>query len=268
MTAMPSWQLVAASAEAAPSSTLRVLPLRHTTVIAEIAGRRVVFDPSLSPSFSAQGVFAGPLPARHADEVGPVDLVCISSGEATSFDPRTLVALDARHASILVGDDDTARRIRQLGWRRVRVVSPTTPVDVGGLRIQASPGRGLLGPAVGFVVGSANHDGARLWHTGLLPPLEVDARAAAFASANPVDVVLGCAWGLRSRTGGPPLQADVDDVAALARLARAQVLLPIGRDAVATGLFSLVWEQEPMPVVVEQGLRIERPVNGTWYGRP
>ena len=245
-----------------------MLPLRHTTVVAEVAGRRVVFDPSLSLSFSAPGVFTGPLPARHADEIGPVDLVCISSGEATSFDPRTLTALDAWHASILVGDDDTARRVRQLGWRRVRVVSPTTPVDVGGLRIQASPGRGLTGPAIGFVVGSANREGPRLWHTGLLPPLEVDARAAAFASANPVDVVLGCAWGLRSRTGGPPLQADIDDVAALARLARARVLLPIGRDAVAAGLFSLVWEQEAPAVAVDQhrgGLHIERPVNGTWY---
>ncbi len=225
-----------------------------------------MFDPSLSPSFSAQGVFAAPSPARHADELGPVDLVCISSGEATNFDPRTLAALDARHASILVGDDDTARRVRQLGWRRVRVVSPTTPVDVGGLRVQASPGRGLLGPAVGFVIGSANHTGLRVWHTGPLAPLEVDARVAAFASAHAADVVLGCAWGLRARIGGPAVQAGVDDVAALARLARARMLLPIGRDAVATGLFSLVWE--PADVVnldVGRSLHIERPVNGTWY---
>ena len=213
---------------------------------------------------------SAPPAARAADELGPLDVVCISSGEPTAFDPRTLDALDARFASILVGDDDTARRVRQRGWRRVRVVQPGDAVDVAGLRIIASPGRGLTGPAVGFVVGAGGvAGGPRLWHTGSLPPLEVDARAAIFANDHRVDVVLGCAWGLRARTGGPPLLADLDDVIALARLAHAKVLLPIATDAATVGLFSLVWERETVisdvDVDVSRGLRVERPVNGTWY---
>lgn len=243
-------------------------------MLADVAGRRVLFDPSLSPSFSAPGVFSAPPAARDADALGPVDVVCISSGEVTALDVRTLDALSLRGASVFVGDDDTARRVRQRGLRRVRVLRPGQPVDVVGLRIEASPARGLVGEAIGFTVHGPGTPG--LWHTGPLPPLEVDARAASFASAHPVDVVLGCAWGLTTRAGGPPLAADLDDVAALARIARAHVLLPIGADADVAGVFRLGLER-PVPTstttpstpsapTTTTTLRIERPVRGTWYG--
>jgi L-ascorbate metabolism protein UlaG (beta-lactamase superfamily) len=237
--------------------------LRHSTVLLEVAGRRVLFEPSLSPSFSAQGLFSAPAPARDPTELGPLDVVCISSGEVTSFDPHTLRALDARRASILVGDDDTAARVRHLGWRRVRVLAAGHSVDIGGLRFTASPGRGVFGDAVGFVV---DDRGFRLWHTGPLPALETDATVAGFAAAHPVDVVLGCSNGLRLRTGGPPLQAEVADVVTLARVAQARTLLHIGNDATPAGIFSLVWAHDnDEPTSPRAPPAVVRPTPGDWF---
>jgi L-ascorbate metabolism protein UlaG (beta-lactamase superfamily) len=237
--------------------------LRHSTVLLEIAGRRVLFEPSLSPSFSAQGLFSAPTPARDPSELGPLDVVCISSGEVTSLDPRTLLALDAKRASILVGDDDTAARVRHLGWRRVRVMTAGNSVDIGGLRFLASPGHGVFGAAVGFVV---DDRGFRVWHTGPLAALETDATVAGFAAAHPVDVVLGCSNGLRLRTGGAPLQAEYADVVTLARVAQARTLVPIGNDATPAGVFSLVWARDDDEDALHNAPpAVVRPTPGDWF---
>lgn len=240
--------------------------LRHSTVLLEVAGRRVLFEPSLSPSFSAQGVFSAPTPARDPSELGPLDVVCISSGEVTSFDPRTLLALDAKRASILVNDDDTAARVRHLGWRRVRVLAAGQSVDIGGLRFLASPGRGVFGSAVGFVVDDRGFRSFRVWHTGPLPALETDATVAGFAAAHPVDVVLGCSNGLRLRTGGPPLQAEYADVVTLARVAQAHTLVPIGNEATPAGVFSLVWARDNDEATSPSAPpAVVRPTPGDWF---
>lgn len=243
-----------AAAQPVPTSSLRLMRLRHTSVLVEVPGvralpRRVLFDPSLQPSYSMQGVFSAPPSPRREEALGALDLVCISSADPTSFDPRSLAALDTRGAAVLVPDDSVARRVRDLGLTKVRVMRPGDVAETAGLVVRASPGRGVVGEAIGFHI--VDRDEARagsprgLWHTGLLPPLEVDAAASTFATLHPADVVLGCAWGLRLRAGGPPLLADVLDATTLARLAGARVLVPLGREARPAGVFSLVWESPP-----------------------
>ena len=241
-----------APAQPVASSSLRLMHLRHTSVLAEIPGsrtspRRVLFDPSLQPSFSMQGLFAAPPSPRREESLGPLDVVCISSSDPTSFDPRSLAALDTRRAAVLVPDDSVARRARHLGLTKVRVMRPGDVTETAGLVVRASPGRGVVGDAIGFHVMDrdevrAGLPGRGLWHTGLLPPLEVDAAASTFATLHPADVVLACTWGLRLRAGGPPLLADVLDATTLARLAGARLLVPLGQEARPAGVFSLVWE--------------------------
>jgi hypothetical protein len=293
---MAATALSPSSATSTTTAPLRLLPLRHTSVLVDIAGRRVLFDPSLSPSFSAQGVFAAPPSARSPDELGPLDLVCVSSGELTSFDPRTVARLDLGRARILVPDDDTAARVRRLGHRRVRVVRAGDTVAVAGLVVHVSPGRGVASDAVGFHIAHADAwststststptstststpttttAAASIWHTGLVPPLDVDARVAAFAGTHAARVVLGCAWGLRLRAGGPDYAASLDDAITLARLARARVLFPLGasRDAATpTGVFSLVLGRSPPPpepLPESADLAVRLPLAGTWYRLP
>ncbi len=283
---MAATALSPSSATSTTTAPLRLMPLRHMSVLVEIAGRRVLFDPSLSPSFSAQGVFAAPPSARSPDELGPLDLVCVSSGELTSFDPRTVARLDLGRARILVPDDDTAARVRRLGHSRVRVVRAGDTVAVAGLVVHVSPGRGVASDAVGFHIAHADGSStttttttttttaASIWHTGLVPPLDVDARVAAFAGTHAARVVLGCAWGLRLRAGGPDYAASLDDAITLARLARARVLFPLGasRDAATpTGVFSLVLGRSPPlpePLPESADLAVRLPLAGTWYRLP
>jgi hypothetical protein len=107
-----------------------------------------------------------------------------------------------------------------------------------------------------------------------VPPLDVDARVAAFAGTHAARVVLGCAWGLRLRAGGPDYAASLDDAITLARLARARVLFPLGasRDAATpTGVFSLVLGRSPPlpePLPESADLAVRLPLAGTWYRLP
>jgi hypothetical protein len=95
----------------------------------------------------------------------------------------------------------------------------------------------------------------------------LDAQVMSFAADHPAGVVAGCCSGLGLSSSGPPLFADVDDALALARLARARVLLPVARGAAPAGLFSLVLAapKRTRPVTTSRDPRVEEPVMGTWY---
>lgn len=206
--------------------------LRHTTVLIEIAGQRVLVDPCFAPGLGAGGVLQAPAPAVLPDELGPLDLVLVTSGLPGALDRSGYGALDTRRAVVLVPDEGVRRRVLRAGVaRRVRVVGAGDVVRVGPLSIAVSPAQvPMLWPAaraVGFCIEGA---GARVWHTGPLPPLDVAADAVAFATDHAVDVVLGVSPGVALRVGGPPWFAGVADLQALARLARARAVVPLGDD--------------------------------------
>ncbi len=232
-----------------------------------MGGRRVLIDPSLRRGFGVQGLVqeaAGPAPPAPGS-LGRLDVVAVTSGEPGSFDLDTVARLDLRRTRFLVPDEGVRKRLALLGHSGVRVVRPGDVVVVGGVRVSVSPARGLLSSAVGFHLDGGS--GSTLWHTGPIPPLEVDALAMSFAADHAANVV--CAWaaGIALSSSGPPLFADGDDALALARLARARILLPIGRGMVPAGLFSLVFTTTASspPITTSRDPRIEDPVSGTWY---
>jgi hypothetical protein len=136
-------------------------------------------------------------------------------------------------------------------------------VVIGGVAITASPAAAVIGRGVGFHLDDGR---AALWHTGSIPPLDVDAGSTAFAADHPARVVCAGASGLSLSSGGPPLFADVDDGVALARLAHARAVLPIGRGARPAGLFSLVLSTAPpSSSPPPRDLELIESQPGTWY---
>ena len=255
----------AASAASSPAA-LRLLFVRHSTLLVEAGGLRLLLDPSLRETFGAQGALrpiAGSPPPPPPAALGRVDVVLVTCGEPGSFDPDSVARLDVRRARFIVPDDGVRKQLALLGHHRVRGVRPGDVVDLGPLRVTVSPGRGVVSAAVGFHI----DDGAqRLWHTGTFPPLDVDAQVMSFAADHAADVVCACASGLRS-SSEPAIFADVDDALALARIARARVLLPIGGGVVPAGLLSLVLSvpTKTTTTTTTRDPHVEDPVPLTWY---
>jgi hypothetical protein len=144
------------------------------------------------------------------------------------------------------------------------VVTSGEEVGLGRVRVTASPARWPGVQACGFVVEGG---GGGVWFTGPLPPLEVEASAFGFALDHPVDVVCGACTGARSRGGGPPWLADVDDVTLLAARARAHALVVLGRDARPRALVGGVVDVTPLPpqTTTTNGLTVVVPSPGVWW---
>ena len=239
-------------------------------------GLRLLVDPCLSPHFGAPGVLRELSLPPPAGRIGRLDVVCVTSGDIGSFDLDTVRKLDVSAAYFLVPDKRVRDQLALLGHRRVRIVAAGDVVPFGPLLVTVSPARGILGGGVGFHFAGIGVDdvsdvgGAErqptLWHTGPVPPIEVDARSTSFAADHEASVVCGCASGFAVATSGPALFADVDDCAALARLARAGVLMPIARGARPAGLFSWVLSSKDSSTVSSTAaLAIVDPQPGTWY---
>lgn len=249
---------------------MRLFFVRHSTVVVEMLGLRVLIDPCLAPHFGAPGVLEELAPAVPAGRIGRIDVVCVTSGDIGAFHLDTVRQLDVSQARFLVPDRHVRDQLALLGHRRVRIVEAGDVVTFGPLAVTASPARGIVGAAVGFHFGVVGVEGAlrqpTFWHTGPVPPIEVDARSTSFAADHEAFVVCGAASGLAVATSGPALFANVDDCATLARLARARVLLPVARGARPAGLFSWVLSaRESSPVTSTAALEIVDPVPGTWY---
>lgn len=229
-----------------------------------MAGLRVLFDPCLAPQMGAPGVVSEVTAPPPAGRIGRVDVVCVTSGDFGAFDAATVAALDVGGARFLVPDDAVRKRLAHLGHRRVRVVDPGDVVGFGDVVVTASPAAAVFGNGRGFHLDGGG--GATLWHTGSVPPLEVDAQSTSFAADHPARVVCAHASGLALTSSGPPLFADLDDGVALARIARARAVLPIARGARPAGLFSLVLTTSPPTTTPSfADLEIVEPVPSTWY---
>ncbi|MFE9425480.1 MBL fold metallo-hydrolase [Kitasatospora sp. NPDC006697] len=142
---IPVHQLRSAELAAPPASGLRLSWLGHATVLAELDGRRVLFDPVWATRCSP---FAGigpkrlhPMPIRIAD-LGPVDVVVISHDHYDHLDMtsvRALVGSGAEFAAPLgVGAHlehwgVPAARITELDWWE--------SAELAGLTLTATPAR-------------------------------------------------------------------------------------------------------------------------------
>ncbi|MFD8386935.1 MBL fold metallo-hydrolase [Streptomyces sp. NPDC059679] len=159
-----------------PASGLRLTWMGHSTVLAEIDGRRVLFDPvwgdRCSP-FSFAGpkrIHSVPVPLR---ELGPVDVVVISHDHYDHLDMPTIRALVRSEAHFVVPLGVGAhlerwgvpeRRMTELDWRE--------STEAAGLRFTATPARHFCGRALrntqhtlwaSWVVAGPEH---RVYHSG------------------------------------------------------------------------------------------------------
>ncbi|MEY9967117.1 L-ascorbate metabolism protein UlaG (beta-lactamase superfamily) [Streptacidiphilus sp. MAP12-16] len=173
---VPVHQLTAEELAFRPASGLRLTWMGHATVLAEIQGRRVLFDPvwgeRCSPfaGFGPRRLHPNPLPLS---ELGPIDVVVISHDHYDHLDAaaiRTLVGSGADFAVPLgvgahlehwgVPED----RIVELDWHE--------SARVAGLTLTATPARHYCsrGPRTSthqlwasWVVAGTEH---RLFHSG------------------------------------------------------------------------------------------------------
>nr|WP_245984687.1 MBL fold metallo-hydrolase [Streptomyces tateyamensis] len=173
---IPVHPLSSAELAAAPASGLRVSWLGHATVLAELDGRRVLFDPVWSPRCSP---FPGigprrlhPMPIRLAD-LGPVDVVVISHDHYDHLDMTSIRALIGSGAQFCVPLGVGAHlehwgvpaaRITELDWWE--------SAEVAGLTLTATPARHYCsrGPRTSthflwasWAVAGAGH---RVFHSG------------------------------------------------------------------------------------------------------
>nr|WP_229699692.1 MBL fold metallo-hydrolase [Streptomyces kronopolitis] len=159
-----------------PASGLRLTWMGHSSVLAEIDGRRVLFDPvwgeRCSPFDWAGPKRLHPVPVG-LDELPPVDVVVISHDHYDHLDMPTVQGLIGTGAAFVVplgiGADlefwgVPAERITELDWHE------STRIE--GLTLTATPaqhfcGRGLRGPQhtlwSSWVVAGPDH---RIFHSG------------------------------------------------------------------------------------------------------
>jgi L-ascorbate metabolism protein UlaG (beta-lactamase superfamily) len=159
-----------------PATGLRLTWLGHSSVLAEIGGRRVLFDPvwgercSPFPFAGPKRLHPVPLPLA---ALGPVDVVVISHDHYDHLDMPTIKALagtDTLFAVPLgVGAHlehwgVSAGRLRELDWHET--------TEIGGLSLTATPARHFCGRGLrntqhtlwaSWVVAGAEH---RIYHSG------------------------------------------------------------------------------------------------------
>jgi L-ascorbate metabolism protein UlaG (beta-lactamase superfamily) len=107
-----------------PPAVPSVRWLGHASAVAELGGRRVLFDP---------------LGRRRARAAGPVDAVVITHAHVDHLNRWSLKAVD--RAAHLVVPRGARRYVADLGFARVTEMEPGDHLDLGGLDLIAVPTR-------------------------------------------------------------------------------------------------------------------------------
>lgn len=254
--------------DGAPAGMLRFTVLRHQTVLVEIDGRRVLFDPSFS-----RGLGLGPLldaaePSLRAQDLGDLDVLCVTTHAPGAFDAWATRALRGREAACLVADERTERALRGQGFSKVRVMRDGEEMVARGVTVRATAFESALGsPACAFFLERA---GRTFWHVGAPLPLQrapaLTPPLVAFAGTHRAEVIAVCAQGLCA--AGVPLTFDEEDADELAALCRARVEVRLGHDTHPSVLGSLLLDQATVPRMRARRASTARalvPISSTWY---
>ena len=110
--------------EGVQPTTASITWLGHASAVAELGGRRVLFDP---------------LGRRRARKAGALDAVAITHAHVDHLNRWTLKALD--RALHLIVPRGCARYVKDLGFARLTELVPGDHVDLGGLDLVAVPTR-------------------------------------------------------------------------------------------------------------------------------
>ena len=177
---------------------LRATWLGHSTVLLELDGHRVLTDPVFGPRASPVG-FLGPrrfhpVPATLA-ELPPIDLIVLSHDHYDHLCRPTMTAL-ARTGVPGVTPLGVGAHLERFGWApdRVTELDWHEAVDVGGLRVTATPAQHFSGRRPGardstlwasWVIESARRKVFFSGDTGLTPQL-----AAIGQAHGPFDLVM------------------------------------------------------------------------------
>ncbi|MFF3551833.1 MBL fold metallo-hydrolase [Streptomyces tsukubensis] len=173
---IPVHPTTAADLARPPVTGLRLTWMGHSTVLAEIEGRRVLFDPVWGERCSPFS-FAGPKRLHPAPlplaAIGPVDAVVISHDHYDHLDLPTIKALVSSETVFAVPLGVGAHlerwgvppgRLHELDWNE--------SADIAGLRFTATPARHFCGRGLrnqqhtlwaSWVVAGADH---RVYHSG------------------------------------------------------------------------------------------------------
>jgi L-ascorbate metabolism protein UlaG (beta-lactamase superfamily) len=256
--------LLALPARAATEpASLRLCKLRHSSFLVELGGVRALFDPSFARGLGFGPLLEAPEPGLTASRVGAHQLLLVTSGRADHFHARGARELKGRDTWCLAPSDAVAKKLRGLGYARVRVVGSGDVVMAAGVEVRVSPAAEDVfgGAAVGYRL---TRGGRSLWHTGAPRPLDMDGGPVRFAREHESEAVLAC-WDALSVPHGRRVTMGALDAQLLAALARARVVIPQHDDARPSWLGGLVLGSErgperrslpggPPMVVVERGV--------------
>ena len=245
--------------------TVRLRKIRHTGFLLEMGGQRVAIDPWVS-RLPGVGVWSQAKPALvDANAMGDVDVLCLSGGGAPQVDAAVLQSLRHRErVACLVPDDDVAKRLRQWGYRKVRVVQPGDVVGVRSLDVTISPGGTRFADRqIGFHFKARQKtpsaSGLQVWHMGAPTSFDDDNAVARFARQVTADLVLAhlSPFG----RGGWTQTLPPDDALLLAHAAHARWVVPQGDALSPTWPTSWVLPSPPPPTALPPGVSPLRLVN-------
>ena len=202
------------------SSLPRVSFLGHSTTLVEMDGVRVLTDPVLFDRVTFLRRVASPVdPGLHAD----VDVAIVSHLHLDHFDLASLRLLGPETRFVVPAG--AARLVRAAGLPNVEELAPGQEVEIGGLKVRATPARhggyrppfGPRAVAVGYLL---EGDSSRVYFAG-----DTDIFPDMRELSDELDVALLPVWGYAPTLG--PGHLDPTRAAQALELLRPRFAVPI-----------------------------------------